>query len=429
MLDIQLIREYPEKVKQTIRDKGLEERINPQVVDRILELDQKRRELISQVEEIRRERNELAKKLESKRADSDVQKGRELKEKLQDLQPELKRTEEAFQELMLMVPAVPHPDVPVGKDEKDNKVVREWREPRKEKWFKDHLKLGKELDLLDLDRGVKVSGFRGYFLKNEAVMMQLGLLRLGIDRLKEKGFVPMIPPVLNLARSLVNTGHFPWGRDDIYKTFNDREETDERFLAGTSEVPLVSYHQDEVLNQAELPKKYAGFSPCYRREAGSYGQDTRGIFRLHEFVKIEQVVIDVNDEEQSLTWLEDLVKLSEKMLQELELPYRVVLQCTGQMGEPQWKKYDIETYLPSRKGYGETHSASAMLDFQARRANVRYRVSDGSIKYVHMLNNTMIASPRILIALWENHQQKDGSIKIPAPLQPYLGFDHIRPTR
>lgn len=255
--------------------------------------------------------------------------------------------------------------------------------------------------------------------------MQLGLMRYGFDKLVAKDFTPMIPPVLDLPRSFVNTGHFPWGQVDVYKTFDDREEQNVRRLAGTAEVPLASYHQDEVLNESDLPKKYAGFSSCFRREIGSYGKDTRGIYRVHEFMKIEQVVLDVNDVKKSRQWLEDLTAISEEILQELGLPYRVLLMCTGEMGEPQFRKYDIETWMPSRKNYGETHSASAMLDFQSRRANIRYRAKDGSTKFVHMLNNTMIASPRILIALWENHQQKDGSINIPSALKPYLGFDSI----
>ena len=247
-----------------------------------------------------------------------------------------------------------------------------------------------------------------------------------MDKLISKGFTPMVPPVLDLARALVNTGHFPWGAVDVYKTFDDREEENVRYLAGTAEVPLVSYHQDEVLEEKELPKKYAGWSPFFRREIGSYGKDTRGIYRIHEFMKIEQVVLDTADVRKSLEWLEDLVAISEEVLQELELPYRVMLMCTGEMGEPQYRKYDIETWMPGRNNYGETHSASAMLDFQARRANVRYKAKDGTTKFVHMLNNTMLASPRILIALWENHQQKDGSIRIPTALVPYVGFGEIK---
>ena len=381
-----------------------------------------------ETEIIRRERNELSEKLKKSRNETDKQLGRELKKKLGEVEPELKRTEDGLGELMLTVPGVPSADVPIGKNEKDNVTVRTWGEkPKFDFPMKDHIELGTTLDILDLDRGTKVAGFRGYYLKNEGVMMHLGLMRYGMDKLISKGFTPMVPPVFDLPRALVNTGHFPWGEVDVYKTFDDREEENVRYLAGTAEVPLVSYHQDEVLEEKELPKKYAGWSPCFRREIGSYGKDTRGIYRIHEFMKIEQVVLDTADVRKSLEWLEDLVAISEEVLQELELPYRVMLMCTGEMGEPQYRKYDIETWMPGRNNYGETHSASAMLDFQARRANVRYKAKDGTTKFVHMLNNTMLASPRILIALWENHQQKDGSIRIPAALRPYVGFEEITP--
>ena len=440
MLDIQFIRDHPEKVKKAIIDKQLPPRVNTEGVDRILELDEKRRKLIMETEIIRRERNELSEKLKKSRNETDKQLGRELKKKLGEVEPELKRTEDGLGELMLTVPGVPSADVPIGKNEKDNVTVRTWGEkPKFDFPMKDHIELGTTLDILDLDRGTKVAGFRGYYLKNEGVMMHLGLMRYGMDKLISKGFTPMVPPVLDLPRALVNTGHFPWGEVDVYKTFDDREEENVRYLAGTAEVPLVSYHQDEVLEEKELPKKYAGWSPCFRREIGSYGKDTRGIYRIHEFMKIEQVVLDTADVRKSLEWLEDLVAISEEVLQELELPYRVMLMCTGEMGEPQYRKYDIETWMPARQtssgeagkpsigAYGETHSASAMLDFQARRANVRYKAKDGTTKFVHMLNNTMLASPRILIALWENHQQKDGSIRIPAALRPYVGFEEITP--
>ena len=427
MLDIQFIRDHPEKVKKAIIDKQLPPRVNTEVVDRILELDEKRRKLIMETEIIRRERNELSEKLKKSRNETDKQLGRELKKKLGEVEPELKRTEDGLGELMLTVPGVPSADVPIGKNEKDNVTVRTWGEkPKFDFPMKDHIELGTTLDILDLDRGTKVAGFRGYYLKNEGVMMHLGLMRYGMDKLISKGFTPMVPPVLDLPRALVNTGHFPWGEVDVYKTFDDREEENVRYLAGTAEVPLVSYHQDEVLEEKELPKKYAGWSPCFRREIGSYGKDTRGIYRIHEFMKIEQVVLDTADVRKSLEWLEDLVAISEEVLQELELPYRVMLMCTGEMGEPQYRKYDIETWMPGRNNYGETHSASAMLDFQARRANVRYKAKDGTTKFVHMLNNTMLASPRILIALWENHQQKDGSIRIPTALVPYVGFGEIK---
>jgi len=416
MLDIQFIRDNPDKVKKAAKDKGL----NPEVVDRVLELDKKRRELLVEVEELRAERNKLTKE--------DIKKGREIKKKLKDLEPQLRKIEGDYKKTMLQIPSVAAKEVPVGKDEKDNKLVRKWGKlPKFSFKAKDHIELGESLDLLDLERGVKVAGFRGYFLKNEAVLMQLGLMQYALEKLISKGFKAMIPPTLVKRETLFNTGHFPWGEMDIYKTFNDEKEEDKRYLAGTAEVPLVSYHSGEILNEKDLPILYAGFSPCYRREIGSYGKDTRGIYRIHEFLKIEQVVICKNDMKESEEWLEKLAVYAEEILKELKLPYRVMMMCTGDMGEPQIKKYDIEAWMPSRKGYGEIMSDSMMGDFQARRANIKYKNKKGGVKYVHMLNNTAIASPRTLIAIWENYQQKDGSVRVPEVLQKYVGKKVIKP--
>lgn len=410
MLDIKYIRDNFEIVRQAAIDKGLD----PTVVDKVLKLDVDRRELIGKIEALRAEKNTLTQ--------NDQEKGKKIKLELKELEPKLRELEAEFNEQMLYVPGVPLADVPKGKNEADNQVVKTWGEVPQFKFeAKDHISLGESLDLLDLERGAKVSGFRGYFLKNEAVMMQMGLMQFALKKLIGKGFVPMIPPMVVKERALINTGHFPWGKVDVYKTFEDEKEVDVRYLAGTAEVPIVSYHQDEVLAEAELPKLYAGFSPCYRREIGSYGKDTKGVYRIHEFFKIEQVVICKNDDVEALDWHEKLLSYAEEILQDLKLPYRVLLMCTGDMGEPQKKKYDIETYMPSRKSYGETMSNSIMGDFQSRRANVRYRNKKGEVEFCQMLNNTALASPRILIAIWENYQQQDGSIEVPEVLQKYVG--------
>lgn len=410
MLDIQFIRDNFKAVKKAAKDKGL----NPEAVDKVIEIDKKRRELLQQVEALRAEKNKLGRE--------DVDKGRELKKKLKDIEPELKKVEVSFQEMMLVIPSVPAKEVPVGKDESDNKLVRTWgKKPKFDFKPKDHIELGETLDLLDLKRGVKVAGFRGYFLKNELALMQLGIMQYALSKLVEKGFTPMIPPMIVKREALINTGHFPWGELDIYKTFDDEAETDVRFLSGTAEVPLVSYHAGETLNEKDLPLLYAGFSSNYRREIGSYGKDTKGVYRVHEIMKIEQVVICKNDMKESLEWLEKLAGYAEEMLKELKLPYRVMMMCTGDMGEPQIKKYDIETWMPSRKSYGETMSDSVMGEFQSRRAGIRYKTKKGKVKFVHMLNNTALASPRILIAIMENYQTKDGSIRVPEVLQKYVG--------
>ncbi len=416
MLDIKFIRDNVRQVKKAAKDKGLE----PAVVDRVVDLDEKRRELLQQVESLRAERNKVTQE--------EVEKGRQIKKKLKEVEPLLRKIDLDYKKTMLMIPNVPAGEVPIGSDEKANKLVKEWGKPPRFSFKpKDHIALGASLDLLDLERGTKVSGFRGYFLKNEAVLMQMGLMQYALNKLIKKGFKPMIPPMIVKKETLVNTGHLPWSEVDVYKTFDDEAEKDVRFLAGTAEVPLVSFHAGEVLQEKNLPILYAGFSPCYRREIGSYGKDTKGIYRVHEFMKIEQVVICKNDEAESLDWLEKLSGYAEEMLQELELPYRKMLMCTGDMGEPQIKKYDIETWMPSRNSYGETMSDSFMGEFQSRRANIRYKTKKGEIKFVHMLNNTALASSRILIAIFENYQQKDGSIKVPEVLQQYVSKTVIKP--
>lgn len=421
MLDIQFIRNNCNLVKQAAANKNVKD-----VVDDLLLIDDKRRNLIKQTEDIRKQRNELMKGVFGKPNQEIINKGKDLKDQLIAIEPELKEIELQFNKLMLEVPNVPDKDVPVGKDSSGNLEIFKWGEiPQFDFKTKNHIQIGLDLGILDLDRGVKVAGFRGYYLKGDGALLHLAILQYAIKKLIDKGFTPIIPPTILLERPFVNTAHFPWGKVDVYKTYDDEEQKSERFLAGTAEVPLVSYHMDETLTEKDLPKLYAGYSQCFRREIGSYGKDTKGIYRIHEFTKVEQVVICQNDWEESKKWHENLRSYSEEMLQELGLPYRVMLMCTGDMGEPQVKKYDIETWMPGRKEYGETMSCSMMGEFQSRRANIKYQTKDNQTKYVHMLNNTAIASPRILIAVLENLQQDDGSILIPKVLQSYMGKERI----
>ncbi len=421
MLDIQFILDNKDIVKQAAFNKGV-----PDKVDELLTVDEKRRTLIKQSEEIRKKRNELMKGIFGKPSQDIIDQGKAFKDQLATLEPQLREVEIQFDELMLQIPNVPDKDVPIGKDSSSNVEITKWGEsPKFDFQAKDHIQLGLNLDILDLDRGVKVAGFRGYYLKGDGALLHLAILQYALKKLIEKGFTPMVTPTVLLERPFVNTAHFPWGKVDVYKTYDDEEQKAERFLAGTAEVPLVSYHMDETLTEKELPKLYAGYSQCFRREIGSYGKDTKGVYRIHEFAKVEQVVLCQNDWEESKIWHEKLRSYSEEMLQELGLPYHVLLMCTGDMGEPQVKKYDLETWMPGRNEYGETMSCSMMGDFQSRRANVKYQTKDGQTKYVHMLNNTAIASPRILIAVLENCQQADGSILIPKVLQSYMGKDKI----
>jgi len=415
MLDIQYIRDNKDKVKTAAKNKNRD----AEAVDKLLAADLKRRELIAQVEEVRAKRNKLNDELKKTRTDELIAQSKELKKELEKLEPDLKVVQEAYDTLMLQIPNVPLDEVPVGKDESGNKVIKEWGDKKKFDFKpKDHIELGTKNGWLDLERGAKVAGFRGYFLRGEAAMLQVKLMNYALQKFVSKGYTAVIPPVIDKRAAFVNTGHFPWGEPESYKLESDANDPDnDYFLAGTAEVPLVSYHAGETLREKDLPIKMVGFSPCFRSEAGSYGRDTRGFYRVHEFWKIEQVVLCKGDLEESKNWHEKMLEFTEELLQDFGIPYRVLLMCTGDMGEPQAKKYDIEAWMPGRNGYGEVASDSIMTDFQSRRANIKYQASNGETKYVHMLNNTALASTRTLIALWENYQQADGSVKLPEVLR------------
>ena len=314
-------------------------------------------------------------------------------------------------------PQSPPEDVPVGETESDNVELRRWGTPPQFDFTpKDHVELGESLDLIDVTRGVKLAGSRSYILKNEGSLLHWAILRLAIDRMTTKGFTPMVVPVLVNEAPMVGTGYFPTGRDQAYHV-----EKDDAFLVGTAEVSLTSYRCEEILAEADLPLKSVGLSPCFRREAGTYGKDTRGLYRIHQFEKVEQVIVCANEEEESARWHETILQNAEEIVQAIEVPHRVVAVCTGDLGIGQVRKHDIESWMPSREAYGETHSCSTFHEFQARRLNMRYRDVGGKIRFAHTLNNTVIASPRILIPILENNQQKDGSVVIPEVLRPYLG--------
>ncbi|HLD24806.1 MAG TPA: serine--tRNA ligase [Patescibacteria group bacterium] len=416
MLDIKFIRENLELCKTAAVNKN-----RTVDWDGLLALDEKRRSLIGKSEDLREERNKLTRE--------QAERGKVIKQELKGLEDELRDTEHQFESIMLTVPNVPDPSVPVGKDAEDNVEFKKWGEPTTFAFDPlDHIELAKRLDLIDFERGAKVGGSRAYFLKNEAAQMEVALMFYTLQKLVGKGYTPLIAPSLVKEFTLVGNGQFPWGREEVYHL-----EKDNVYLAGTAEVPVTAYFSDEILFEKDLPKKFVAFSPCFRREAGSYGKDTRGVYRLHQFNKIEQVIISTAETSTSLTLHEELLANAEEILQDLKLPYRVLLMCTGDMGEPQVKKYDIETWMPGRPStgsglgsYGETMSNSFMGDFQARRLKIRYKARDGSTKFCHTLNNTAIASPRILVAIMENYQQKDGSISVPEVLQPLIGKKEIR---
>ncbi len=413
MLSLDFIRKNKQKVIEAAKNKNRDIDI-----EKILKFDDERKKLIQESQNIRQERNKLAKE----KVTNDLKtKGKNIKEKLKIIEEKLAGIEVELNFLLSFVPNVPLDEVPVGVDATANKEIKKWGDlPKFDFKPKSHIKLGESLDLFDLIRGSKVSGFRGYFLKNEGALLQLAVIWFVFNKLVKKGYTPIIAPAIVKRFALFGCGQFPWGEQDTYK-LNDEDS----FLSGTAEQPVTSYFSGEILKEENLPKKFVAFSPCFRKEAGAYGKDTKGLYRLHEFWKVEQVILARNNIEETKKLHEELQKNSEEILQELNLPYRVLLMCSGDMGEPQMKKYDTETWMPSRNDYGETMSNSIMGDFQTRRLNIKYRTKDNKTEFCYSLNNTAIASPRILIAILENYQQKDGSILIPKVLQELIGKEKI----
>lgn len=430
MLDINYIRENSDAVKKAAHDKNIDVDI-----DRVLDLDRERREAKTKLDDLRRKKNEIAESMkdEARRTPDLIEQGKEVKDKIRNLEEKLRLTEQEYADLMHMIPLVPSSDTPVGRDDSENvEVARHGELPAFDFAPKDHVSLGESLDILDLDKGSAVGGYRGYYLKNEGVLLHMGIMMFALKKLISKGFTPMIPPTLVKSFALLGSGHFPFGRDEIYQVANpgklaDGSKEDHLYLVGTAEPSLLAYFANETLEEKDLPIKVCGFSQCYRSEVGSYGKDTRGVYRVHEFMKIEQVIITPADIDQSLKSLEELRAISEEILSDLGLPYRVIQICTGDMGAGKYKMYDIETWMPSREKYGETHSDSNLLDWQSRRLNIRYRDKEGGKRHVYMLNNTAAASPRLLIAVLENFQQKDGSVAVPGVLQDFVGTDILKP--
>jgi len=419
MIDIKLLRERPELFKEGARKKGV--KID---IDQALRLDRELRSLRFELDNLRRQRKEVSRKVSLARKEQDektISWARKIKAQVKELESRESKIQAELKEILSFIPLPPAPDVPEGKSEDDNVVVKTWGKiPTFNFPPKDYITLMRQLDLLDLERGVKIGGFRGYVLKNEAVLLENALLRYSIDFLTRKGFTLLRPPIMVREFALFGTGMFPEGKKDTYKV------DDDLFLAGTTEVPLMALHAGEILSEKDLPIRYVGLSPAYRREVGSYGKDLKGVFRVHEFIQTEMVVLCKNDIEESIRWHEKLLSNSEEMMQELGLPYRVVNVCAGELSSGQAKRYDIEAWVPSEKRFRETHSDSYLLDFQSRRLNIRYRTDDGKLNFVHSLNNTGIAVPRILISLIENYQREDGSIKIPDVLRPYVGLEEIK---
>ena len=416
MIDIRQIRDNPDLFIEAAKNKRVEADI-----PRLMEIDAKLKDTKAALQDIATEKNRIGKsvpKLSGGEKDAAIGKLSDLKGKEEELDSEAKALQPEFDALLLQVPQPADADVPLGKDDTENVEIRREGQIRQFDFEpKDHLELGIALDVIDVERGVKLAGTRNYFLKGDGALLHWAVLRLAVEYMVPRGYVPMSVPLLMRDEAMQGTGYYPGAEEQTY-----RMERDEMNLVGTAEVPLTAYRMGEILQEDELPLKYVAQSSCFRREAGAAGKDTYGLYRIHQFDKVEQVVVCRNDPEESNRFHAEILANAEGVLQALELPYRVVNVCTGDLGRGQAKKFDVETWMPSRNSYCETHSASKFYEFQARRMNLRYKQRENKRNvFCHTLNNTVIASPRILIPLLELHQNADGSITIPQALRPYMG--------
>ncbi|MES2216215.1 MAG: serine--tRNA ligase [Patescibacteria group bacterium] len=419
MLDIKFIRENKDIVAAAATKKRI--KIN---VDELITLDDKRRHLLTSVEKRRAEQNVASTKIASAvSAEERAQVIAEMKTVKADLEKdetELKEVMKDWQAKMLQVPNVPDMSVPDGETDADNKEIKVWGEkPKFDFEPKDHVEIMTALGMVDFERGAKVHGFRGYFLTGDGVRLCFAIWNAALDFFSKKGFNPVIAPTIVRKINLYGTGHLPGDMEDFYVT------QDGDVLSGTAEVPMMGMHAEEILTMADLPKRYLGFSPCYRREAGAHGKDVRGLIRVHEFYKFEQLVLCEANHETSVKFHEELNRNTEEFIESLGIPYHTVINCGADLGLGQVKKYDIELWVPKENTYREISSASYFHDFQCRRLNIRYRDAEGTVRYAHSLNSTAIPTPRILVSLIENCQQADGTVKVPEVLRKYLGKDVI----
>lgn len=428
MIDLNDLRKRPDAYAKAATQKNIKVDVKA-----FLKIDEKRRELLGAVEDMRSKKNAVSKEVPKMQGDAKtkaIADMKELSETLKAQEQELAVIETEWNHMQLLMPSIPLDRVPVGKDDTENVELRTWGTlPTFDFEPKDHVTLGEELDIVDIPRGVKVGGSRFYFLKGDGARLELAVLQFTVDHLNKKGFTLFTPPVLANYDAMMGTSYFPGGEEQAYavgveKKRGEGVESDGLYLIGTSEVAVASYHSGEVLKKDQLPVRYAGLSNCFRREAGTYGKDTRGLYRIHQFQKVEQVILCENDAEVSAQLHKEILTNAEEVLQALKLPYRVVDVCTGDMGRGQVYKNDIETWMPSRGGYGETHSCSTFYEFQSRRLNIKYD-DNGEKKFVHTLNNTCIASPRILIPILEMYQNADGTVRVPDVLQPYMGGQKV----
>src|SRR5689334_6557412 len=419
MLALDFVKANRETVSQAIRDKGVDLDL-----DALLTLDSEVRGLKTEVERLRAERNAISAQFPKAAAEEKAELGRKAKEagaQAAALEGELGEKELLLKAAMLKLPGIPYEGAPVGPDESYNTVIRTVGEPAKFDFEPlDHVALIEKNDWADLSGVTQVSGSRTYCLKGALALLETKLMGWALEKIAGAGFTPITVPAIAREQAFLNQGQFPGHREETYELPND-----DLWLAGTAEVVLTSLHAGEIIEADRLPIRYAGFSPCFRREAGSAGKDVRGLLRVHQFVKVEQYVICEADEAMSAEWHAKLLGLAEELLTELEIPYRVIETSTGDMGLGKYRMNDIESWVPSLGKYRETHSCSTLHDWQARRANIRYRGSDGKVRFAHTLNNTALASPRILVPLLENHQTADGRVKLPKAMQQLMGSEYL----
>lgn len=409
MIDVELLRTELDKIKKGVADK----QFDVLLVDRALELDETKRKLLKEVEDLRAEKNKFAK-------EKNIEGGKEVKKKLQELEPKLLEAEKNFQEIFAQIPNPPLPSVPVGKSEKENVEVRKWGEPRKFDFEpKDHLELGRNLGILDFETGAKVSGSQFYFLYGDGAMLELALVQYALELLRQEGFTPVITPDLAKSRYYLGTGYSPKGNEAQTYTI----EGEDLGLIATAEVTLAGKHADEIIPEDKLPLKYIGYSHCFRQEAGAYGKYSKGMYRVHQFTKAEMFIYCKPEESEAMH--EHILAMEEQIYRNLGLPYRVLEMCTGDLGAMAARKFDIEAWMPTRKEYGEVTSTSNCTDYQARNLNIKIRRKDGKNEYLHMLNGTAIATSRTPLAILENYQEADGSVVIPEVLRKWMGKDRI----
>ena len=416
MLDPKWLRENAD----VVRDAAKRKRMQPELVDEFIKQDRAFREVLQKVEELRaglKTSSSLLGKMTAEEREPALAAQRESKASLKELEHSEQELRAVVQDIAMRLPMPPAADVPDGKDDTDNVEITTFSKPTEFDFeVLSHYELAERMGLLDIKRGVKIAGSRNYLLLGDLARLERAVLNYAIDHMLAREFELVSVPTLVNRACMEGTGYFPGGEEQAYLA-----ERDDLALIGTSEVPLTSIHSGEVLDTSVLPLRRVALSPCYRREAGTYGKDTKGLYRVHQFWKVEQVVLGPNDIDWSLEEHKRMLGHATDLMQALELPYRVVNVCTGDLGQGQVQKFDIETWMPSRGNYGETHSASRFHDFQTRRLNLRYKSGKDKPQFCHSLNNTVIASPRVLIALLENHQNADGSVNIPQVLQPYMG--------